>query len=413
MNMKNIFEMLLLASAALCAFGCDNAEYGEGGKEGDKLGVHAFFAESINNSGIASSTIKLTVNEGAKVVLTPSLTGKADSDCSFKLEIDETVLDAYNAAEGTGYQIFDENFVDLGGEITIKAGEYSAGAIVISFDKIPASLSGLPIALPVRLQKIGGDVETTAKTSCYAFIITSPMINDIAQFNDVARLWVNDFEQTFSAFTIEMRIQVANTYNRNRDIFCTVNDGELMFRFEDPQSSTSTDPAHSLVQFQGVGDYLNPSSGCHINVNKWQHYAVTYDGNKIAIYVNGVFAGDKAITSKVVKDGYFKYLTYGGIGGSNGTWAPGDSWWIGCNIMVTECRIWSVARTADQIAKNMQSVVPDTKGLEGYWRVSKSTYDEEKKEFADLTGKGHPMTTSKSFVWNENISTEDEATPWK
>ncbi|MDE5732385.1 MAG: hypothetical protein K2H95_05045 [Bacteroidales bacterium] len=57
--------------------------------------------------------------------------------------------------------------------------------------------------------------------------------------------------------------------------------------------------------------------------------------------------------------------------------------------------------------------MPDTKGLEGYWRVSRSTYNAETKEFADLTGKGHPMTTSKSFVWNENISTEDTATPWK
>ena len=144
-----------------------------------------------------------------------------------------------------------------------------------------------------------------------------------------------------------------------------------------------------------------------------KHYAVTYDGTKVTIYVNGIKAGEKSVTSKVVKDGYFKYLTYGGIGGYNGSWSPGDTWWTGCKIMVTECRIWSVSRTADQISKNIQSVMPDTKGLEGYWRVSRSTYDEETKEFADLTGKGHPMTTSKSFVWNENISTEDLATAWK
>ncbi len=151
----------------------------------------------------------------------------------------------------------------------------------------------------------------------------------------------------------------------------------------------------------------------YIHVNKWQHYAVTYDGTKVTIYVNGQKAGDKNITSKVVKDGYFKYLTFGGIGGNNGAWAPGDRWWYGCNIMVTECRIWSVARTADQISKNILNVVPDTQGLEGYWKVSKATYDEVTKEFADLTGKGHPMTTNKSFVWNENISTEDTSSPWK
>ena len=399
--------------AALFVAGCDDAEYGEGGKDGNELGVHAFLAESINSAGIASDMVKLTVNEGAKVVLTPALTDKLDTDCEVRFVIDKAVLDSYNASEGTGYQMFDESLVNLGEDITIKAGKYAADAAVITLDKIPAALSGLPLALPVKLEKISGDVEMTANTSAYVFVITSPMVNDIAQFNGAAGLWVNDFEQTFPEFTIEMRLQVSNTSNRNRDIFCTINDGELMFRFEDPQSFDGTNPAHSLVQFQGVGDYLNPDSGMYIHTNEWQHYAVTYDGTKVTIYVNGVKAGDKNITPKVVKDGYFKYLTFGGIGGNNGYWAPGDSWWTGCNIMVTECRIWSVCRTADQISKNIPSVTPDIQGLEGYWRVSRSSYDEATGEFAALTGKGHPMTTSKSFVWNEGISSEDTSTPWK
>lgn len=411
--MKNIFKIGAIALAALFTTGCDDAEYGEGGKAGDVLGVHAFLAESINASGIASDAVKLTVNEGAKVVLTPSLTDKLDADCELRFVIDQAVLDAYNASEGTGYKMFDESLVDLGDDIRIGAGKYAADAAVITMDKIPVELSGLPLALPVRLEKISGDVEIASNTASYVFVITSPMVNDIAQFTGAAGLWVNDFEQTFPEFTIEMRLQVANTSNRNRDIFCTLNDGEMMFRFEDPQSFDGTNPAHALVQFQGVGDYLNPDSGKYIHSNEWQHYAVTYDGTKVTIYVNGIKAGEKSVTSKVVKDGYFKYLTYGGIGGYNGSWSPGDTWWTGCKIMVTECRIWSVSRTADQISKNIQSVMPDTKGLEGYWRVSRSTYDEETKEFADLTGKGHPMTTSKSFVWNENISTEDLATAWK
>ena len=49
--------------AALFVAGCDDAEYGEGGKDGNELGVHAFLAESINSAGIASDMVKLTVNE--------------------------------------------------------------------------------------------------------------------------------------------------------------------------------------------------------------------------------------------------------------------------------------------------------------------------------------------------------------
>lgn len=412
--MNKIFRICgAFALAAFSFAACEDAEYGKGGKDGESLGVHAFFAESINSSGIAGSIVKLTIEEGAKVVLTPTLTDKLETDASFRFVIDQGALDSYNNSQGTGYKLIDESIVDLGGEIMIEAGKYSADAAVISLDKITPEMAGQPLALPVRLENISGDVDVTANTSAYVFVITSPMVYDLPQFNGASGLRVDNFEQTFSQFTIEMRLQVSNTSNRNRDIFCTLNDGEMMFRFEDPQSSDGTDPAHSLVQFQGVGGYLNPNPGCHITTNKWQHYAVTYDGSKIAIYVNGVFAGDKSITPAVVKNGYFQYLTFMGIGGSNGQWAPGDSWWYGCKAMTTECRIWSVCRTADQIAKNIQSVVPDTKGLEGYWRVSKATYDEETGEFADLTGKGHPMKTTKSFVWNENISSEDESTPWK
>lgn len=413
-NIFKIFGAFALASASFIA--CEDAEYGKGGKDGDSLGVHAFFAESINSSGIASTIVKLTPEEGAKVVLTPTLTDKMGTDVSFMFKIDQSALDTYNNDQGTGYKLIDESLVDLGGEIRIEAGKYSADAAIITLDKITPELAGQPLALPVRLVNTSGNVDVTANTSAYVFVITSPMVYDLPQFNGAAALWVENFNQTFTEFTVEMKLQVSNTSNRNRDIFFVkgLDPGkELMFRFEDPQSADGNTPAHSLVQFQGIGDYLNPGNDYFIRANKWQHYAVTYDGTNITIYVNGVEAGSKAVTASVVNNGVLPGLSFMGVGGSNGAWAPGDSWWYGCKTMATECRIWSVCRTGDQIAKNMQSVVPDTKGLEGYWRVSKATYNEETKEFEDLTGKGHPMTTTKTFVWNEGISSEDEETVWK
>ncbi len=412
--MKHIFNTVAVSLAALLAAGCDNAEYGEGGKIGDSLGVHAFFAEGIKTPGISSSNILLSQDEGAKATLTPSLTDKLNEDCVMKLVMDQDILARYNAEQGTSFEMLPDSLVNLGGDITIPAGQYAAEAVIIELGMMPEDLIGLPFAVPVKIEKVSGDFELAANTSGYVIEVSSVLENDLAQFNGAAALWVENFEQTFDQFTIEMRLQVSNTNNRNRDIFSCIEDGELMFRFEDPQSASATDPGHSLVQFQGVGGYLNPKEGMHIEVNKWQHYAVTYDGTKVTIYVNGVDAGSKEFAPSVVKNGYFKYLTFMGIGGYNGSWGPGDSWWYGCKTMVTECRIWSVARTADQIAKNMASVTPTTKGLEGYWRVNKATYDESKSQFEDLTGKGHPMTAKKGVsVWNEGIQSIDEATPWK
>ena len=79
---------------------------------------------------------------------------------------------------------------------------------------------------------------------------------------------------TLPQFTVEVRFQVSNTANRNRAVF--TNGGSVLLRFEDPQNDTSDHKAHSLVQFQGDGWYLNPSLS--FTPNKWQHLALTYDG---------------------------------------------------------------------------------------------------------------------------------------
>ena len=84
--------------------------------------------------------------------------------------------------------------------------------------------------------------------------------------------------------------------------------------------------------------------------------------------------------------------------------------------MFTEARLWSVVRTADQIANNMASVSTDSEGLEGYWRINKVTYKENADgsyQFDDLTGKGHPLVSDVPFVWNEDVSSEDTETAWK
>ena len=407
--MKRIIKLGALASLAFMAVGCNNAEYNP-----DDLGVKAFLVESINSVGVASGNVTLSLDEGASVTLTAAVTDKAEEDVTFRLVIDKDVLDKYNEEQGTGYELLGEEFYTIGEEVTIPAGSYSADPIVLNFNPVKENMLGLPYALPLRLEKVKGGVDVTSETSAFVYAVSTVMVNELPVFDGASGLRVQDFNQTFPQFTVELKIQLSSTRNRNVDIFCcSLNEtgGEVMCRLEDPQTSTDEHPAHSLVQFQGKGDYLNPS--IHIETNKWQHYAYTYDGTKLTIYINGVNAGSKEIAPGVVKNGEFVFLSYGGVGGNNGYWAPGDSPWYGIKSIVTECRIWSVARTADQISKNAASVSPDSKGLEGYWRVNKKTWNEESKTFEDLTGKGHPMTATKGISrWKADIYSTDDKTSW-
>ena len=409
--MKNIIKYSALALVAIAACSCNDAEYGAAGSMGDKLGVHAYLVESNANPGIANSVVTLE-NGVTNLALTPSLTDKNDADAEYRLVIDNDVLAQYNETEGTSYAALPDKLVKFGANVIIPEGKYSQDPFIISIDPLPEELVGTPFALPLRMEKVSGNADVTGRTATYVYVISSAIVDDLPKFYGAAGLRTDDAFD-IPQFTIEMRLQVADTYNRNRDLFfCNPGTGEFMARFEDPQSDENGIKAHSLAQFQGIGDYLNPTIA--IECNKWQHYAVTFDGTFVSIYVNGSFAGRKEIAAKVVNEGKFPYMTFMGIGGNNGYWAPGDAYWGSCQTMANEIRVWDYARSADQIANSIKSVASNSKGLIGYWRLgkSKSEVRDGKTWFKNLAGDHHQLYTTKRITWVENVSSEDLATPW-
>ncbi|MDD7455974.1 MAG: DUF1735 and LamG domain-containing protein [Bacteroidales bacterium] len=407
--MKNIITYVVLALMIMAAYGCNDAEYGAAGTMDDKLGVHAYLVESNSTPGIANSVVTLG-STVTNLVLTPSLTDKEKSDAEFRLVIDKDVLERFNEAEGTGYVVLPEDLVKIESNVKIAAGKFSQDPFIISVKPLPSKLIGTPFALPLRMEKVSGNAEVTSRTASYVYVISSQIIDDLPMFVGASGLRTDD-AFNLPQFTIEMRLQVSNTSNRNRDLFfCNTDNGAFMARFEDPQSDQDGIKAHALAQFQGIGDYLNPT--IPLEPNKWQHYAVTFDGTNVAIYVNGSFAGKKEIKNSVINNGQFPYMSFMGVGGNYGYWSPGDRWWYGCKVMTNEIRVWDVARTADQIANNIKSVSPDSKGLIGYWRLGRSNYDTSKKIFMNLAGDHHHLHTDKNFTWVANVSSEDYATPW-
>lgn len=408
--MKRIIKYISIAFLALATISCNDAEYGIAGKNNDKLGLHAFLVESMTAPGIANSTVTLSGGAVTNLTLTPSLTDKSKDEVSYKLVIDEDLLKRFNQKEGTSYALLPKDFIKINKDVTIGAGKFSSDPFMVSVSPLPLDLLGTPFALPLRMEKVKGNAEVTSKTSSFVYVISSEVIDDLPLFTSATGLRTNT-KFSLPQFTIEMRFQVENTRNRNRDIFYTSNSkGSFMLRFEDPQRDENGVKAHSLVQFQGTGGYLNPDLA--IDVNKWQHYAVTYDGSKISIYVNGAPAGSKSFEPSVVLDGEYDYMTFMGVGGDNGYWEPGDRWWGRCKVLVSEVRVWSVCRNEEQVKNSIKSVAPTSAGLEGYWKLTKSTYDADKNVFKDLTGHGRDLFTSKPFTWKVGVSSEDIETAW-
>ena len=390
--MKSNILKSVLCGAVLFAAGCNDAEY-------DTLGTHAFVSEGVKNSGT-----KVTIgSEGGFAELTACLSEAAAKDVTLKFVVDEEVLAKYNAEQASSYVVLPESGYSFDPTVKIGAGKYSAGATRIHIDPLSEELIGETYAIPLRLVCEDGSMPVTSKTSTFVIALEMITSSAVPMWNGGAGLYAENFSETLPQFTVECRFQVSNTANRNRAVF--TNGGSVLLRFEDPQNDNADFKAHSLVQFQGEGWYLNPTAS--FTPNKWQHLALTYDGTNVTLYVNGAFAGTK---DGVCDPAFNAACWFGGdAGGGHGT---GVSWWNTpevCKILCSELRIWSVCRSAAQIQNNMTTTSARSEGLVAYWRMNEGSGE----VFEDCTGNGHTLRAQVAPAgWIEGVKSTDTATPW-
>lgn len=390
--MKKILLTLIATVATLTA--CNDADY--------KIIENGAY---INESLSAKSAKVIITDEGGSTEITPCLSSAAPKDCKFRLEVDEKVLEEYNEKQSTGFVTLPEGQYEIPNEIIIKKGEYTADPVKVNIKPLTEDMIGETYALPLRLVSEDGAVLSMPQTS--AFVITTEAIttSSLPQFNGgpMLKSEMPKGPETYNEYTIEVKFQVSNTYDRDRFVF--VNRGDLtnfvLLRFEDPQRYDGNHEAHSLVQIVGRNRlYMNPSFS--FVPNKWQHLALTCDGSQYKLYINGAFAGVKDIPSGPTTFEAFEWFTKGD-----------DSWshWGNCTILMAEARVWSVCRTEAQIQNNMATVSAKSKGLEAYWRMNDGTGN----TFADCTGNGHTLTSGNASTpkWIEGVKSTDESTPWK
>ena len=368
--MKKILLTLIATVATLTA--CNDADY--------KIIENGAY---INESLSAKSAKVIITDEGGSTEITPCLSSAAPKDCKFRLEVDEKVLEEYNEKQSTGFVTLPEGQYEIPNEIIIKKGEYTADPVKINIKPLTEDMIGEIFALPLRLVSEDGAVPAMPQTS--AFVITTEAIttSTLPQFYGapMLRSEMPKGPETYSEYTIEVKFQVENMYNRDRAVF--VNRGDnlnfVLLRFEDPQRDNNDHKAHSLVQIVGRNRlYMNPSFS--FVPNKWQHLALTCDGSQYKLYINGAFAGVKDIPAGPTTFQKFEWFTRGD---------ESSSFWGSCKILMAEARVWSVCRTEAQIQNNMATVSAKSKGLEAYWRMNDGTGN----TYADCTGHGHTLTS--------------------
>lgn len=137
----------------------------------------------------------------------------------------------------------------------------------------------------------------------------------------------------------------------------------------------------------GGGEY---STGYVINTGEWLHIAVVRDGGNLSFYVNGVKVGQHRThaTEQLTRP-----LELGRALWSNSKYFEG---------LMSEVRLWSSARTEQEIADNYNKTFNDLDDLDllGYWR------------FLDESNLGRDESQKNNLVFY-NIESSEDAPPLK
>jgi uncharacterized repeat protein (TIGR02543 family) len=96
-------------------------------------------------------------------------------------------------------------------------------------------------------------------------------------------------------------------------------------------------------------------------LNQWQYVTATYDGSNVKLYVNGVLKHTQAQSSAIRADYRTRELRIGE--GQTFTGRP-------FNGLINGVRIWSVARTQQQIIDNMNAEVTQDESLRADYRIA-------------------------------------------
>lgn len=389
--------------------------------------------------------------------LQAALTYPAGQDVRVSLEVDPSLVAAYNARYGTAWPMLDEKYYTLSApETTIAAGRTVSDPVTLQLRELMGEgeeqTGALPLdetyLVPIRISGASLDVMRGSDVA-YFVVKRSSAITVAAQLGEGN--WINfptlDKYGTNSsawngltAMTYEALIYidqfatstVTSDGNTNKVSISSVMGVEqyLLLRIGD------TNFERQQLQFDGSGGGSNfgkfPSSDATkcLSTGRWYHVACTYDQTTqtVRIYVDGKIQSEEtgvgiAIPSKknqinlamralydlwntTPDDQKSQYETE-----DTGYNSLGDAYqfFIGksydeyrpLNGKIAEARVWSVARTPEQIWENMYDIEnpADDPTLLGYWKFNEGAGNTVK----DYSMYGNDGVAETDIVWPTGI----------
>ena len=358
-----------------------------------------------------------------------ALSYPSDKDVKATISVDASLTDAFNHRYGTDYQLLPDAYLNFSPvSVTIEAGKVNSEKVSIGFknlmgqgeDQTGAMEIDKTYLLPVRLSS--EDISTMDGSSvAYYLVKRSSAITVAAQLTDN---WIEfplmdtpgevaDAYNGLTALTYEALVNVDRFDLNNKDGVCNIStvmgvEQYLLLRIGDAnfeRQCLQFDGSGNGSQFGKLPSKSDPAKKLYSG--SWYHVACTYDQNErvARIYVNAKLidevkeagvagpTADNKITLAMRALGMPEAYQFF-IGKSYNDFRPLQG-------KIAEARVWRVARTGDEIWKNMYRIEnpKDQKDLIGYWKFN----DGEGNVVKDYSWVGNHGKAVGDIIWPDGI----------
>lgn len=358
-----------------------------------------------------------------------ALSYPSDKDVKATISVDASLTDAFNHRYGTDYQLLPDAYLDFSPvSVTIEAGKVNSEKVSIGFknlmgqgeEQTGAMEMDKTYLLPVRLSS--EDISTMDGSSvAYYLVKRSSAITVAAQLTDN---WIEfplmdtpgevaDAYNGLTALTYEALVNVDRFDLDNKDGVCNIStvmgvEQYLLLRIGDAnfeRQCLQFDGSGNGSQFGKLPSKSDPAKKLYSG--SWYHVACTYDQNErvARIYVNAKLidevkeagvagpTADNKITLAMRALGMPEAYQFF-IGKSYNDFRPLQG-------KIAEARVWRVARTGDEIWKNMYRIEnpKDQKDLIGYWKFN----DGEGNVVKDYSWVGNHGKAVGDIIWPDGI----------
>lgn len=306
----------------------------------------------------------------------------AEQEINIVYKADASLVKTYNDAYyDNAVMLPVENFELTEPNATINVGSILSSEAKLLFKDLKNLDRNVVYVLPVTISNANIDVLQSART--YYYVVKGAALINVVADIDQNYLTIDWKKQSvcnnLSQVTMEALIRVRN-FDKMISTVMGI-EGVFLIRIGDAGF-----PSNQIQIATNNGNFPSGDKNKALPTNEWVHIALTYDSanGAMIVYVNGKKQSEGTKNLGKVSLGSRSFEI--GRSWNDDRWLAGE---------ISECRIWNVVRTQEEIANNPYYVDSSSEGLVAYWKFD----DGAGSVVKDHTVNGNDAVANHTLKW--------------